>query len=468
MAALTLLIALVFATWFVVLDCKRRPSLSAAVWIPTVVVAILSSRSVSLWLHGGGGDVYNEMGNEAATSPIDLAFFVGVIVISAIVTVKRGINWAKFLKANSAITLFYLYFSLSVAWSNDPMGSLKRVVKDFGMLFVIGLIFTEKDPLQAMRAVYIRSAAVLIPLSIVFIRYFPAFGRVYARNGDATVTGVTTQKNTLGEIILIFGMFFLWDFLEARKSNTKSRWRSIPWDHVLLGVMGLWLLRASQSKTSLLCLMIGGFLMIRYRFLCTRAINTGAFIVALFLPAMLFSSQVFSSAIAPIVEAMGRNMTFTGRASIWQEITLNTVNPLIGCGFWNFWGGEGGNAISVALRTVVPNAHDGYLDIYLDGGFIGLAVLFVLIIASGRRVIGRFVSLGTANGFARISFAVLIVAMVHNLTESSFARIGLLWFTILLMIVEVPRKGLEKGVKIAAPRSTTKGVVRKQAVLANR
>ncbi len=468
MANLTLLIALAFITWFVVLDCKRRPMLSAAVWIPTFVVAILSSRSLSLWLHGGGGDQYYEMGNEAATSPIDLVYFAGVIVCSAIVTVRRGVSWARFLRANYAITLFYLYFALSVAWSNDPIGSLKRIVKDFGMLFVIGVIFTEKDPLQAMRAVYIRSAAILIPLSIVFIRYFPSFGRVYARNGDTTITGVTTQKNTLGEIILIFGMFFLWDYLEARKSNTKSRWRSIPWDHVLLGIMGLWLLHASQSKTSELCLLIGAFLIIRYRFLCTHVINTGTLIVALFLPLMLFFSQVFSSAIAPIVEAMGRNMTFTGRASIWQEITLQTVNPLIGCGFWVFWGGEGGNTISTALRTVVPNAHDGYLDIYLDGGFIGLAVLFALLIASGRRVVARFVKLGTANGYARISFAILIVGMIHNLTESSFGRIGLFWFTILLVIVDFPRKGLDKRVKVAVPRSTTTGVVRKQAVLANR
>ncbi len=468
MATLTLLIALVFATWFVVLDCKRRPSLSAAVWIPTIVVAILSSRSVSLWIHGGGGDVYNEMGNEAATSPIDLAFFVGVIVISAIVTVRRGVNWAKFLKANSAITLFYLYFAFSVAWSNDPIGSAKRVVKDFGMLFVIGLIFTEKDPLQAMRAVYIRSAAVLIPLSIVFIRYFPAYGRVYARNGDTTVTGVTTQKNTLGEIILIFALFFLWDYLEARKSNPKSRWRSIPWDHVLLGIMGLWLLHASQSKTAELCLLIGAFLMIRPRFLCSRAINMGVFIGALILPWMLFFSQVFSSVIEPIVEALGRNMTFTGRASIWQEITLQTVNPLIGCGFWNFWGGQGGNTISIALRTVVPNAHDGYLDIYLDGGFIGLAILFILLIANGRGLIRRFVKLGRTDSFARVSFAVLIVSMVYNLTESTFARIGLIWFTTLLMIVDFPRKGVEKRVTVMPLQNTYKSFKRKQAALANR
>lgn len=466
MAHIILAVALILAGWFIVLDWKRRPSFSGAIWIPTLVVTILCSRTISLWLRGGGS-VYYEMGNESSTSLLDLIYFAGVIAGSAFVTARRGVSWTKFLLTNSTTLLLYLYFTMSVAWSNDPTGSLKRIIKDFGMIFVIGVILTEKDPLQAMRAVYVRSAALLIPLSIVFIRYFPAYGRVYARGGGMTVTGVTTQKNTLGEIILIFSLFFLWDYLEDRKTSTKKRWRGIHWDHVLLGIMGLWLMHASQSKTALLCLLIGVLMFVRYRGLCSRATNIAIYAGAVALPFLLFFSQVFSFVIEPIVEAMGRNMTFTGRANIWAQITLQTVNPLVGCGFWDFWGGPGGNAISMALNTTVPNAHDGYLDIYLDGGFIGLAILFVFLIGNGRRLIRRFVRLGRNNYFARISFAMVILTIVSNLTESSFARIGPLWFTTLLMVVEFPRSRGAKKAKLNAGLNTSGNVDQEHAVLAN-
>lgn len=466
MGHIALAITLVLEGYFIVLDLRRRPSFSSAIWIPTVVVTILCSRNISLWLRGGGS-VYYEMGNESTTSLLDLLYFIGVIACSAVVLARRGIKWMNFLIANATTLLLYLYFVMSVSWSDDPSGSLKRIIKDFGMIFVMGVILTEKDPLQAMRAVYIRAAALLIPLSIVFIRYFPSYGRVYARGGEMTVTGVTTQKNTLGEIILIFSLFLLWDFMEYRKTSTKKGWRGIHWDHVLLGLMGLYLIRASHSKTALLCLLIGALLFLRHRRLCSRGANIGIYAGAMVLPLLLFSSQFFSDAIAPIVEAMGRNMTFTGRANIWHLITWDTVNPIFGCGFWNFWGGPGGNAISVALNTTVPNAHDGYLDIYLDGGLIGLAILSVFLIGCGRRLVRRFTRLGRKNNFARISFALVVVAIVSNLTESSFARIGPLWFTTLLMVLEFQRTRREKNPRLNEGMNPINSVDREHAVLAN-
>lgn len=345
--------------------------------------------------------------------------------------------WGRFFRVNGALVLFYVYFALSISWSGDPAGSFKRLVKDFGMLFVIGMLFSEKNPLDAMRAVFIRSACLMLPLSLVFIRWFPSYGRVYALNGAPTYTGVTTQKNTLGELAFIYMMFFIWDFLETRNFGKKWRWWKIPWDHLLLMFMCLWVLRVSESKTALVCLVIGVALLVRWRALATQVINVMVFAGAIASPLLLFFSQHFSSAIAPLVAALGRNMTFTGRANIWEHITLNTVNPLIGCGYYNFWGGPGGYAISIAMDTSVPNAHNGYLDIYLDGGFLGLEVLLILLVAKGIPMIRRSKVLARDN-YARISFAFLVVAIVYNLSESTFGRIGLMWFTTLLLIVKFP------------------------------
>jgi O-antigen ligase len=434
-----------FSAWMLARDVKRRPKVSAAVWVPTILILVLGSRAISLWLSSGGSIIYEtgkariDMGNDAAGSPVDQAFFVSILAGSFLIAQSRRFRWTKLFSGNTAIILFYVFFAASILWSGDPIGSLKRLIKDFGLLFVISILFSESDPLQAMRAVYVRCAFVLLPLSLVLIKYYPNYSRIYGVEGEIQITGVTTQKNTLGELVLISMLFLFWDFLETWWVDRKKRRTSFPWDQLALFTVGAWLLVMSQSKTSLLCLVIGIVLIARRGWLASKAVSRAILAGALCLPFLLFFSRQFASVIAPLVESMGRNMTFTGRADIWDHITLHTVNPLIGAGYWSFWGGPGGFAINQAMKTTVPNAHDGYLDIYIDGGFVGLTLLFLMLAASGRRIVNKLgLTDRFANRYVLFRLAFLIVAICYNLSESQFARMSMMWFTTLLMMVAFP------------------------------
>jgi exopolysaccharide production protein ExoQ len=411
MSVVFLFLFLAFSVWLVARDCTRRKAVSGAMWIPTILLMILGSRPVSLWA-SGGRVVVNEMGNDVSGSPLDMLFFVLVLAASLAVASSRRFNWSKLFGSNAVIVLFYLYFFASTLWSSDPTGSIKRIVKDFGLLFVVGLIYSEKDPLLSIRAIYYRCAAVLIPLSVVLVKYFPWYSRSFSVAGVPTVTGVTTQKNSLGEIVLLLTIIVVWDALEMMREGTQIHWKRMPWDRVLLVLFGVWLLRESDSKTAMLCVMVGSFLIVRSGKLMSRTANRLALFSGLSLPYMLFFSQQFSSVIAPVVEALGRNMTFTGRTDIWSRVTIHTVNPLIGAGYWNFWGGPGGFAISQAMHTPIPNAHCGYLDIYIDGGMIGLGLLFTIIIVNGNRIIGHIFRDGDEDRFLRGRLAILVVAMI--------------------------------------------------------
>jgi exopolysaccharide production protein ExoQ len=457
MAYPALLLCLAFSAWIIIGDCRKRRSVSIAAWIPTALILILGSRPVSLWATGGRVWV-GELGNYSENSALDLAFFVLVLSASLTIATLRKVKWARLVPMNAALFLFYLYFFISVSWSGDPVGSLKRIVKDLGLIFVIGVIYSEKDPLEAMRAVFVRSAAILIPLSVVFVKYFPAYSRAYTIAGGMMETGVTTQKNTLGEIILVFSIFLTWDYFESQRKNPKVGWARVPWDKILLLIMGLWLLRISQSKSALLCTIIGMFLVARGGVFLTRTVNRVVLTGAMALPFLVFFSQKFSSVIAPLVKALGRDMTFTGRANIWAHVTLSTVNPVIGAGYWNFWGGPGGFEISQQMMTIIPNAHCGYVDMYLDGGFIALILLFILLFTRGRALANRLRSKNDPARYLRVRFAFLIVAIIYNLSESIFMRMGALWFTTLLMFVDFPWKA-------AAQPALTKGRAAVSAVV---
>ena len=121
MGIIALSLALIFAATLIVRDCKRRPSVSLSIWIPTIFVMVLGSRSASEWLHGGTG-YYQAFGNQAATDPIDLIFTLTIIVTSLVITIRRRVNWGKVFAANPALMLLYGYFVLSIGWSGDPMG----------------------------------------------------------------------------------------------------------------------------------------------------------------------------------------------------------------------------------------------------------------------------------------------------------------------------------------------------------
>jgi O-antigen ligase len=455
MATVGLIASMLFSGFLVLIDCRRRKRVSAGVLFPTLLLLVIASRPLSEWVSGTSYSweraQVGGFGNEASASPLDTVFFAFVIIGSLVLASARGTNWKVLLRANPAIVLFYLYFALSVFWSADPSGSLKRVIKDCGLLLVASIFFTENDPTEAIRAVYFRCASILLPMSVVFIKYYPAFGRSYMINGTMMFTGVTTQKNALGEICLVFGLMLTWDYLEELRAAARRSWKR-GWDRLILIAIAAWLLHLSQSKTALICAIAGIVLIAGRARPVFKRVSGFMLAMALSLPFLVFFSQRFSSFIAPLVQALGRNMTFTGRTDIWQHLSFSTVNPVIGAGYWNFWGGPGGYAIAEAMGTSVPNAHSGYIDIYLDGGFIGLALLFAILITHGRRLVRSFKTNLDVDPLLRLRFAVLIAVLLYNNAESGFARISPLWFTTLLMIVSFPPRAFERRTRVIVRR----------------
>ena len=47
-------------------------------------------------------------------------------------------------------------------------------------------------------------------------------------------TGVTTQKNSLGEIVLVASLFLVWDWLDPHPARTTGARTKIPWDLMAL------------------------------------------------------------------------------------------------------------------------------------------------------------------------------------------------------------------------------------------
>jgi O-antigen ligase len=421
---LILLASLGFVGWLVKRDCAARPTVSRAVWIPTLWVGILASRPVSAWLGWSGGDTLEG-------SPIDRWFFFGLIFAAFVVLSRRGMAWLPFFSRNWPIVLFYGYLLFTVLWANSPLSSFKRWTKEFGNIFIVLVILTEADPLQAIRAVFVRCAYVLIPLSIIFIRYYPDLGRRYSiHSGELEITGVTTQKNSLGAMILVCALVFIWDWLERSRPGAEARTRfdrSLPIG--LLAIAG-WLLYSSDSKTSITCLAVAAGIIaaVRLPVLHRRISAMGAYVLVAGVVFFLLDREFGIS--AALVSNLGRDMTFTGRTDVWRELLAVHTDPLFGTGFMSFW--DDAQYRARLPEWVAFSAHNGYLEIYLASGAIGAAFLGLLLLVTGARINQ---ALAGADTYAAVRFAIFVAVLMANFFESNFACMTPLGFLFLVAAI---------------------------------
>jgi exopolysaccharide production protein ExoQ len=424
MNQLILLASWIFVIWLVRRDEKNRVGLSRATWIPTLWVGVLASRPISAWLGWSSGDTLEG-------SPVDRFFFFGMILSALLVLSRRSVPWGQIYSRNWALFLFYGFLLVSVVWANSPLSSFKRWTKEAGNILIVLVILTEANPLEAIRAVFVRCAWVLVPLSIVFVRYFPDLGRRYSiHSGELEITGVTTQKNSLGAMILVCGLVFVWDWLERTRPDAPLRSRTDKFLALLLMAAATWLIYLSDSKTSMTCLALACVIIaaVRVPVIHRRVSGMGIYLLVAAGLFALLDSQIGLT--TTVVSNLGRDMTFTGRTDVWRELLAVRTDPLFGTGFMSFWDDLG-------YRSRLPDwvafsAHNGYLEIYLAGGVIGVGLLALLILSSGFRI-NR--ALATQDTYAVVRFAVFVAALLANFSESNFACMTPLGFLFLVAVI---------------------------------
>jgi exopolysaccharide production protein ExoQ len=428
---LALLAGYICIFWLIARDVKRRPGLSKALWIPLLWVVILGSRPVSLW-SGGAGEA---IANVEDGSPLDRLVFQLLMAAGIVVLFKRRIGLSRVISENKWLCLYFLYLGISALWSDYPFVSFKRWIKDLGNVVMVLVILSEAEPVNAVKAVFLRCGYILIPLSVIFIKYFPDIGRNYNRwSWQPTFCGVTTNKNLLGITLLVCGLFVVWTFLDEKKEKQKSRVELFA-QLVVIGLTA-WLFAKADSATSLGCTILGLAIIcgMRISAVADRVKRLGVYNLVILVMLMLGNSMFNFEAAS--VGALGRNTTLTGRTDIWKRVLNENTDPIIGVGYYSFWLGDRGDRVSKGFYFHLLEAHDGYLEVYLDTGWLGLFFLGLMVVfAVGR--IWQEVLLGDDWGVVRLAF--LIINLIYNVTESAFSRMDLIWFMLLLVIMKCPR-----------------------------
>jgi len=434
-ATFSLLLTAVLLWW----DRRRRADLTAATWIPTLWLFFMGSRSVTQWIYLGT-PIEELTANLLDGSPLERTVFSGLILCSLIVLFSRRVAWGSVLTRNGWFLLFIVYCLISVAWADYPFVSFKRWIKAIGDPLIVLVLLTERNPAGAMVAVLRRCAFFLIPMSVVFIKYYPELGHTYdSWTGVASYTGVTTNKNLLGYLLFVFGLLFVCTWTERQRIQDQSHRRVETGICALLLFLIAYLFYLANSQTAFVAFAVSAMIAMAVRRATIRR-HIGAIAVCLIAATWVVMATNLSGF---VLAALGRDATLTGRTDLWEAVLPMAVHPLFGAGFESFWLGPRLASLWAQFAFRPTQAHNGYIEMYLNLGIVGLTLFMIFLVASfgsvRRALHEAYAAPDTVDVnriiVARFGVGYVIAMVAYNVTEATFKPSNFLFILLLLLVV---------------------------------
>ena len=414
-------------------DIREQRHVTGALWVPVLWLMLIGSRFVSEWLRIFGLDVGAI--NVEDGSPLDACVF-GLFISSGLyVLIKRRVKLSEVIRDNPWMTAFLFYCLLSTLWSDYTFVACKRWLKVLGHPIMVLIVLTEPDREEAVIRLFKRCAYVWIPVSVVFIKYFPEWGRSFAFwTGAAENNGITMGKNMLGIDLLVTGGFFFWYWLKVwATEKSKQRRNELILIAIFGGTIG-WLFDMAQSSTSLVSFLIMAAILVFLgrNWVQPRYLGTYLLTIAF---AVIVVEGVFGI-YTSFLQVLGKDPNLSDRVFVWQDLLQMQNNPVLGFGFESFWLGDHLKPLWVKWWWHPNEAHNNYLETYLNLGLVGLFLLIAWFIDTYRKarrdLLARLY-------WGRFRLAFLVAVLFYGWTEAAFKATNTIWFIFFLVTMDYPK-----------------------------
>lgn len=333
------------------------------------MVMLIYTTGAFLPLLGGRGTVTEANAYEIA---VQIPLYCLAILFCALhwTVVWEAAREVKWILALTAMTV------VSAGWSQIPLFTLRRGLILAGTT-AFGIYFGARFDIKEQLRILVRVCAIVIGLSFVFIVFLPQYG-LDSTFHNGSWRGIFAQKNSLGRMAVFSAIVF---YFAQRRAGRWVAWAGIGGSVVLVLL--------SKSATSLVILALVVAMQIVFRLLRTKSVlaipafSFGGVLLALF----IVSGNLGSSM---ILKFLNRDPSLTGRVRLWN-LSLSAIaqRPWLGYGFKSFWMGmEGASAAIVQqLHWSPPSAHNGFLDILLEVGIVGLCLFSIGYLLLWRRAL---------------------------------------------------------------------------------
>lgn len=323
---------------------------------------------------------------------IALTIVVGSIV--GLVRLKPDWMWRNFPKSVGA---FLLLATLSLAWSFYPGASMIGIVLLWATTIAALFIALTLSWAELLRALSDALRWVL-GLSLVFelvvaavirhpvLPFWVDYGTAQVPDAfywslgmllqGGPIEGIVANRNLLGFVALLAAIVFA---VQLAAGTVRRGWGT-AW-LVLAGLMIL-LTQSATVTVALVAVVVVALFALWARKAGAEGrrpvyLAAAAFIVATVSALVAFTPQLLA--------VFGKSEDLTGRLDIWQSVTeLASQRPVQGWGWVSYWAPwvEPFKDLAVRKGVVYLQAHNAWLDVWLQLGVIGLIVFAALALST--------------------------------------------------------------------------------------
>ena len=373
--------------------------------------------------------------NEVASSSnlTNQVFWAALFAVSLLSAFMRRTPTLGYAILLWPLALYLVWAAATLPWAADHDIALRRLILQFCIVGAILLPVAMIDEPIVVHRVLIWVALVTVLVNVAAIAVIKPTPLGYA--------GIYSQKNVLGEAAALAFIVFVTGVDLPGNANRCIAWLGMP--------LALLLLVLSRSKTSLILCFLAPAMAL--------AVTLVSRLAKLRPSTLMIGGTVLASALVLVALGAGVNLdrmlglvfgdaTFTGRTDIWHFAWSEIrTRPLTGFGFNGFWGAGANSAVSFAqsdFLSSILEAHDGYLDVLLETGIVGLSIVVCLVLVTLKLFDHALVDHSSR---AVLFLAIVFFFLVHNVVESSiFRRYENTWVFFLVAACSVAQWRLDR------------------------
>ena len=369
-----------------------------------------------------------------ASSASNQFVLLGLFMIALTIARASELTSKAIFKGTAPYLAVLLIVAASPLWSKVPDVAIRRVLRfllEFSALNLLASCY--RDPRELLGVVW-RTITIVVGLDIILL-VMPELSYT-----DIGYQGIHGHKNQAGSFALLALPVALAAW--ARPGIAPSRIAAL----VVFAAV-LFIVVVSQSKTSAVLALVS--LVLAGLVLALSRLSGGVLVVTMLLAVGLglVASYLISNSsvrLDTLLSALSIDPTLTGRDEVWRFTRMHASDrPWLGLGYGSFWNAGPTNEDNLrdfGITFAFGQAHNGYLDVLVQVGAIGMGCVFVM--AAG--ILARLFSLARAGCdavVAAVGLTIFSTFWLHNITESTLLRPGtdmwVLFVLLTLLIVKV-------------------------------
>jgi O-antigen ligase len=253
-----------------------------------------------------------------------------------------------------------------------------------------------------------------IVASILFAIALPQYGLDLMGGHSAAWKGIFSAKNYLGNMAL----FFLTVAVSYRART--NFWRSLRISQILFCLIAIAFSRAATSY-----LLTAIYMVYALTLKMVRGFRKKDYFVAFILLFVAFAAVTAVIVLQPdfLFSLLGKDVTLTGRTEIWDAVMGSIAKqPLFGYGYQAFWLGFKGESYRIILTVTwaLGQAQNGFLDVTLEMGVVGLMIVLLLFAFAFRDGVACLLRSHDEAQLRAVEWymAIVILTTIYNLDES--------------------------------------------------